>query len=149
MVIKDESDRILITHEAGSENGDDARQFLQKLKNSGMTVVSAFSDCSDSYAGAIREVSPDAKFQADHFHTVKNIWKHLKKCLSEYRRNLRREGEKNHVPAPISEIIRFRGLGKTAFPVLSHISQRRRGKCRETFSAPLRLCEIFGVTRFF
>jgi len=96
MVIKDESDRILITHEAGSENGDDARQSLQKLKNSGMTVVSAFSDCSDSYAGAIREVSPDAKFQADHFHTVKNIWKHLKKCLSEYRRNLRREGEKNH-----------------------------------------------------
>src|SRR3989449_11363379 len=29
MVVKDEHDRILITHEAASEDGDDARQFLQ------------------------------------------------------------------------------------------------------------------------
>jgi len=32
MVVKEEHDRILITHEAESENGEDARQFLQKLK---------------------------------------------------------------------------------------------------------------------
>src|SRR5499433_2659967 len=30
MVVKDEHDRILMTHEAGSENGADARQFLQQ-----------------------------------------------------------------------------------------------------------------------
>jgi len=30
MVVKDEHDRILMTHEAASENGDDARQFLQR-----------------------------------------------------------------------------------------------------------------------
>ena len=29
-VVKDEHDRILMTHEAASENGDDARQFLQR-----------------------------------------------------------------------------------------------------------------------
>ena len=95
MVLKDESDRILITHEAASENGDDAIEFLQKIKKCGMTVTSAFSDYSDSYVKAIREVFPDAKFQADHFHTAKNIWKHLKKSLLEYRRNLKAEGEKN------------------------------------------------------
>jgi len=95
MVIKDESDRILITHEAASENGDDAGQFLQKVKDCGMTVSLAFSDYSDSYVKAIREVFPDAKFQADHFHTAKNIWKHLKKCLLEYRRKLKAEGEEN------------------------------------------------------
>jgi transcriptional regulator of heat shock response len=44
---------------------------------------------------AIKEVFPDAKFQADHFHTVKTIWKHLRKALLEYRRNLKSEGEKN------------------------------------------------------
>lgn len=93
MVIKDESDRILITHEVRSENGDDAREFLQKLKDAGVIVTSAFSDYSESYAGAIKDVFPDAKFQADHFHTAKNIWKHLKKCLLEYRRNLKSEGE--------------------------------------------------------
>jgi hypothetical protein len=32
MVVKDEHDRLLITHEAASENGDDARQFLQHIK---------------------------------------------------------------------------------------------------------------------
>jgi hypothetical protein len=31
MVVKDEHDRILMTHEAASENGDDARQCLQRL----------------------------------------------------------------------------------------------------------------------
>ena len=29
MVVKDEHDRILMTHEAASEHGDDAEQFLQ------------------------------------------------------------------------------------------------------------------------
>jgi hypothetical protein len=29
MVVKDEHDRILMTHEAVSEHGEDARQFLQ------------------------------------------------------------------------------------------------------------------------
>jgi hypothetical protein len=35
MVVKDEHDRILMTHEAASENGDAAKQFLQQLKDLG------------------------------------------------------------------------------------------------------------------
>ena len=31
--------------------------------------------------------------QADHFHTVKNIWGHLKKSLLSYRRKLKASGE--------------------------------------------------------
>ncbi|MDM8551652.1 transposase [Desulfobacterales bacterium HSG2] len=115
MVIKDESDRILITHEAASENGDDARQFLQKVKDCGMTVSLAFSDYSDSYVKAVREVFPDAKFQADHFHTAKNIWKHLKKCLLEYRRKLKAEGEENQDGDMLeiaSELWKFRRMEK-------------------------------------
>jgi len=93
MVIKDEFGRILITHEVESENGDDARKFLRKLKDAGIIIISAFSDYSESYVGALREVFPDAKFQADHFHTAKNIWKHLKKCLLEYGRKLKADGQ--------------------------------------------------------
>src|SRR5256885_3604500 len=33
MVVKDEHDRILITHEAASENGEDAKQFLHGLND--------------------------------------------------------------------------------------------------------------------
>jgi hypothetical protein len=79
MVVKDEQDRILMTHEAASENGDEARQFLQRLKDCGLKVTAAFSDYSQSFTEALKAVYPQARLQADHFHTVKNIWGHLKK----------------------------------------------------------------------
>jgi hypothetical protein len=94
MVIKDDYDRILITHEAESENGDDAKKFLGKLKDSGVNITSAYSDYSKSFTSAISEVFPEAKFQADHFHTAKNIWRHLKKALLEYRKEVKSAGEK-------------------------------------------------------
>jgi len=71
MVVQDEHDRILMTHEAKSENGEDARQFLQRLKDHGLQVTAAFSDYSQSFTEAIKTVFPSARFQADHFHTVK------------------------------------------------------------------------------
>jgi hypothetical protein len=93
MVVKDEHDRILMTHEAASENGDDARQFLQRLKDHGLQVTAAFSDDSQSFTEAIKAVYPHARFQADHFHTVKHIWGHLKKSLLSYRRQIKASGE--------------------------------------------------------
>jgi hypothetical protein len=96
MVVKDEHDRILMTHEAASENGDDAKQFLQQLKDLGLHVTAAFSDDSQSFTEAIKAVYPQVRFQADHFHTVKNIWGHLKKSLLSYRRNLKADGEANN-----------------------------------------------------
>lgn len=93
-VLKDDFDRILITHEADSENSEEAKKFLEKLRDTGIKITSVFSGYSKSLTKAIREVFPEAKFQADHFHTVKGIWKHLKEALSEYRRNLKADGEK-------------------------------------------------------
>ena len=93
MVVKDEHDRILMTHEAGSENGADARKFLQKLKDLGLNVTAAFADYSQSFTEAIKAIYPQARFQADHFHTVKNIWGHLKKALLSYRRKIKASGE--------------------------------------------------------
>jgi hypothetical protein len=93
MVVKDEHDRILMTHEAASENGDEARQFLQQLKDRGLKVTAAFSDYSPSFTEAIKAVFPHARFQADHFHTVKNVWGHLKKSLLSHRRQIKASGE--------------------------------------------------------
>src|SRR5712691_10561384 len=96
MVVKDEHDRILITHEAASENGDDARQFLQHITDLGLNVTAAFSDDSQSFTEAITAVWPHARLQADHFHTVKHIWGHLKKALLSSRRKVKASGaEKN------------------------------------------------------
>ena len=96
MVVKDEQDRILITHEAASENGDEARQFLQRCKDLGLNVTAAFSDYSHSFTEAIKAVFPHARFQADHFHTVKNIWGHLKKSLLSYRRKVKASCAENN-----------------------------------------------------
>src|SRR2546422_7125526 len=93
MVVKDEHDRILITHDAASENGEDAKKFLQHVKDLGLNVTAAFSDYSPSFTEAIKAVWPQARFQADHFHTVKNIWGHLKKSLLSYRRKIKVHGE--------------------------------------------------------
>ena len=93
MVVKDEHDRILMTHEVGSENGADARKFLQTLKDLGLNVTAAFADYSQSFTEAIKAIYPQARFQADHFHTVKNIWGHLKKALLSYRRKIKVSGE--------------------------------------------------------
>jgi len=93
MVVKDEHDRILMTHEAGSENGADARKFLQKLKDRGLNVTTAFADDSPRVPEAIKAGYPQARLQADHFHTVKNIWGHLKKALLSSRRKIKARGE--------------------------------------------------------
>jgi hypothetical protein len=56
MVVKDEHDRILITHEAASEHGDEATQFLQRFKDRGLKVTAAFSEYSQSFTEAIKAV---------------------------------------------------------------------------------------------
>jgi hypothetical protein len=56
LVVKDEHDRILMTHEAASENGDDAEQFLQPLKDRGLKVTAAFSAYSQSCTESLKAV---------------------------------------------------------------------------------------------
>ena len=92
-VVKDEQDRILMTHEAASENGDDARQFLQRCKALGLQVTAAFSAYAPSCTEAIKAVYPQARLQADHVHTGKHIWGHLKTSLLSSRRQVKARGE--------------------------------------------------------
>jgi hypothetical protein len=93
MVVKDAQDRLLITHEAASENGEEARQLLQRGTDLGLNVTAACSDYSQRFTDAIKAVWPQARLQADHFHTVKHRWGHLKKSLLAYRRKLKASGE--------------------------------------------------------
>ena len=67
-----------------------------------MNVTAAFSDDSQSFSEAIKAVYPHARFQADHFHTVKNIWGHLKKSLLSYRRQIKSRGEEKKDEACIA-----------------------------------------------
>ena len=93
MVVKDAHARLLMTHEAASENGEDARQFLQRCAALGLQVTAAFSDSAQSVTEAIKAVSPQARLQADHVHTVKHIWGHLKTSLLSSRSKGKASGE--------------------------------------------------------
>jgi transposase len=59
-------------------------------------VTAAFSDYSPSFTEAIKAVYPHARLQADHCHTVKNLWGRLKKALFSYRRQIKARGEAQH-----------------------------------------------------
>jgi hypothetical protein len=74
MVVKDEHDRLLMTQEAASEHGDEAKPFWQHLKDLGLKVTAACSDYSQRCTASIKVVSPQARLQADHCHTVKHVW---------------------------------------------------------------------------
>jgi Transposase len=122
MVVKDEHDRILIPHEAASEHGDDARKFLQQIKALGLNVTAAFSDYSPSFTEAIKAVWPHARFQADHFHTVKNIWGHLNKSLLSYRRQIKSRGEEKKDEACIALAKKLWKLGWSLLKKPSNLS---------------------------
>ena len=62
------------------------------MQNLGLQVTAAFSDYAPSFTEAIKAVFPHARFQADHCHTVKNLWGHLKKSLRSYRRKVKASG---------------------------------------------------------
>lgn len=94
MVVKDENDRILMTHEAASENKEEAIKFLEKIKTQGVNIKFAFCDYSKSFIEAIKAVYPEAIIQADHFHTIKNLWGHLKKSFLKFRRGIKKDSSK-------------------------------------------------------
>jgi len=99
MVGKDEHDRLLITQEAASENGEAARPCLQRGQDRGLHITAAFSDYSQSFTETIKAVFPHARFHADPCHPVKNSWGHLKKSLLSSRRKGKASGtEQNDAP---------------------------------------------------
>jgi len=93
MVVQDAHDRILMTHEAASEHGEEARKFLEKLQTLGLQGPAAFSDDSQRFTVALKTVSPQARLQVDHFHTVKTIWEKLTNSLLSYRKQRKAHGE--------------------------------------------------------
>jgi len=93
LVVQDAPDRLLLTPEATSEHGEEARKWLETCKAHGLHVTAALSDDSQSVTDAIQSVSPQARLQADHVHTVKHIWGHLKQSLCSYRRTIKARGE--------------------------------------------------------
>ena len=154
MVVKDEHDRLLITHEAESDNGADARPLLQQVQALGLNVTAAFSDDSPSFTAAITAVSPHARFPADPCHTVQHSWGHLKKSLLSSRRKVKASGaEQNdeHLLALAKQLWQWRwSLLKKPAPISEEETQaiaareRADAECIPSFRSSIRqLVPIF------
>jgi hypothetical protein len=77
MVRQEAPERLLITHEAASETGAEARHFRPHVKARGLQVTAAVSEDAPRFTAALTAVWPPARFQADHVPTVKQSWGHL------------------------------------------------------------------------
>ncbi len=95
-VVQEEHDRILMTHDAASEHGEEARKFLEKCQTLGLQVPAAFSDDAQRFTVAIKAVSPQARFQVDHCPTVKHSWEKLNNSLLSSRKPLKAHGDEKN-----------------------------------------------------
>jgi hypothetical protein len=77
MGVKEEHDRLLRTHAAAAEPGDEARPCRQRCKDHGLKVTAAFAADAHSCTEAIQARAPQARLPADHVPTVKKSWGHL------------------------------------------------------------------------
>jgi len=102
LVVQEEQDRLVMTHEAGSEHGADAQKLLQTFTALGLNGTAAFADASHSVTEASTAVSPQARLQADHCHTVTHRWGHRKKALFSSRRKIKARGEAQHEQAGVA-----------------------------------------------
>jgi hypothetical protein len=90
---QEEPERILLTPEAASAHGEAAKPLLQQLTDLGLKVTAAGSAYSQSCTAALTAVSPQARWHADHFHTGKQSWGHLKTSLVSSRRRSKAHGD--------------------------------------------------------
>ena len=92
MVVPAAHARLLITHAAASEQGEEARQGLPRCTDLGRTVTAAFSASSHSVTAAITAVDPHARCQAAHGPPGTNLGGPRKKSRLSYRRPIPARG---------------------------------------------------------
>jgi hypothetical protein len=86
LVLRDQNGRIFASKEIPDREKPTVVAFLQEVKSWGITPLRFFVDGCVVYRDAVLEVFPGASIQYDYFHIIQNIWKKLRKSISERRR---------------------------------------------------------------
>lgn len=94
LVLRDQNGRIFASKEIPDREKPTVVAFLQEIKSWGITPLRFFVDGCVAYRDAILEVFPGASIQYDYFHIIQNIWKKLRKAISERRRLIKSRSKK-------------------------------------------------------
>lgn len=86
LVLRDEHDRLLLVLHLRRRSEWKLQAVLRWLRMLGLEIRVCYVGGWAAYLGAIAAIFPQAKVQYDYFHIIHNIWCHLYKALTVYRK---------------------------------------------------------------
>ena len=86
LVLRDEHGRLLVVRYLRRRSERKLRAVLRWLRMLGLDIQVCYGDGWAAYLGAIAAIFPQAKVQYDYFHIIQNIWRHLYKAFTAYRK---------------------------------------------------------------
>jgi hypothetical protein len=86
LILRDEHDRLLVTLHLRQRSERKVRAVLRWLRMLGLRIQVLYVDGWAGYLAAIAAIFPQAKVQYDYFHILQNIWRHLYKAFTAYRK---------------------------------------------------------------
>jgi hypothetical protein len=86
LVIRDQHGRLVLSLYLKKRSGRKLKAVLRWLRMLGIEVKVCYVDFWAAYASAIRAIYPQAKIQYDYFHILQNIWRHLYREFTAYRK---------------------------------------------------------------
>jgi hypothetical protein len=99
LVLRDEHGRIFASKEVTERTEESVAAWLLEVKGWGIEPRTFYVDGCEAYRGAIRQVFPNAVIQYDYFHIIQNIWKKLRKLVTDRRRDIKARAEAAETPA--------------------------------------------------
>jgi hypothetical protein len=98
LVLKDEHGRIITAQAVEQRDEAHVTPFLQRLKRLGLAIKTFYIDGWQAYSNSIELVYPDAQIQWDYFHILQNVWKHVWKAFTGYRKQVKVRSAASRTP---------------------------------------------------
>ena len=86
LLIRDQHGRLVLSLYLKKRSEKKFKAVLRWLRMLGIEVKVCYVDFWAAYAAAIRAIYPQAKIQYDYFHIIQNIWRHLYREFTAYRK---------------------------------------------------------------
>lgn len=90
LIVRDEHGRLLFVLPLEKRSEWVLRVHLRWLRMLGLKIRVCYVDGWAGYIPAIVKVFPLAKIQYDYFHIIQNIWRHLYKAFTAYRKEFKK-----------------------------------------------------------
>lgn len=95
LVLRDEHGRIVAAKEVENRDEKSVVPFLEWIKGLEIKIKTFYTDQWQAYQNAIEKVYPEANLQLDYFHILQNIWRHVWREFTSYRKTVKERADKS------------------------------------------------------